>query len=128
MTFSSEVDEKCREKLKEHVIWAEVVKETKSRRNGTEATSKLEKLKLTKLQERLLGNAKNKEDVSIKEIIDTYEGEEKLGKKKLIDQLLEVKGIKIAFSYLEFLLDIIKNYYNFDLSGLSDYYFPAFGI
>jgi len=65
---------------------------------------------------------------TIKEIIDTYDGEEKLGKKKLIDQLLEVKGIKVPFSYLEFLLDIIKNYYNFDLSGLSDYYFPAFGI
>ena len=35
---------------------------------------------------------------------------------------------QIAFSYLEFLLDIIKNYFQHDLSKVSDYYFPAFGI
>ncbi len=64
----------------------------------------------------------------IMEQIKNYKGEEKLGKKKLIDQLAETKKIKISFSYLEFLLDIIKNYFSFDLSLLSDYYFPAFGI
>lgn len=61
-------------------------------------------------------------------LIENYKGQEKLGKKKLIDELSEKKGIKISFSYLEFLLDIIKNYFKFDLSTLSDYYFPAFGI
>lgn len=65
---------------------------------------------------------------NIIEIIDSYEGDEKLGKKKVIDLLMEKKNIKISFSYLEFLLDIIKNYFNHDLSMLSDYYFPAFGI
>lgn len=64
----------------------------------------------------------------IMNLIKNYSGDEKLGKKKLIDNLAEQKNIKITFSYLEFLLDIIKNYSNFDLSVLSDYYFPAFGI
>lgn len=64
----------------------------------------------------------------IMDIIKTYDGEEKLGKKKLIDKLVEIRDIKIDFAYLEFLLDIIKNYFQFDLSVLSDYYFPAFGI
>jgi hypothetical protein len=64
----------------------------------------------------------------IKNLIESYEGEEKLGKKKLIDQLSENRGIKITFSYLEFLLDVIKYYFDYDLSVLSDYYFPAFGI
>ena len=61
-------------------------------------------------------------------LIENYDEEEKLGKKKLIDQLSEQRKIKISFSYLEFLLDILKNYFEYDLSVLSDYYFPAFGI
>ncbi|MHA1146714.1 MAG: hypothetical protein ACTSR8_00545 [Promethearchaeota archaeon] len=65
---------------------------------------------------------------SIMEIIENHEGEEKLGKKKLIDKLNEKINIKIPFSYLEFLLNILKNYYQYNLSVLSDYYFPAFGI
>jgi len=64
----------------------------------------------------------------IMDIMKNYDGEEKLGKKKLIDQLAEIRDIKIDFAYLEFLLDIVKNYHEFDLSVLSDYYFPAFGI
>jgi len=64
----------------------------------------------------------------IMDIIKNYDGEEKLGKKKLIDKLVEIRDIKIDFGYLEFLLDIIKHYFEFDLSVLSDYYFPAFGI
>jgi len=64
----------------------------------------------------------------VMKIIETYEGDEKIGKKKLIDKLIEKNGIKTTFSSLEFLLDIIKNYFEFDLSVLSDYYFPAFGI
>lgn len=64
----------------------------------------------------------------IMDIIKTYDGEEKLGKKKLIDKLVEIRDIKIDFGYLEFLLEIIKRYFEFDLSVLSDYYFPAFGI
>ena len=61
-------------------------------------------------------------------LIESYGGKEKLGKKKLIDNLADNEGLKIPFSYLEFLLDISKNYFDFDLSVLSDYYFPAFGI
>jgi len=64
----------------------------------------------------------------IMHLMETHNGEEKIGKKKLIDNLREQKKIKISFSYLEFLLDILKNYFDYDLSVLSDYYFPAFGI
>ncbi len=64
----------------------------------------------------------------IKDLIESYDGEEKLGKKRLIDQLYQTRGLKIPFSYLEFLLDVIKYYFSYDLSVLSDYYFPAFGI
>ncbi|MBD3340128.1 MAG: hypothetical protein GF353_13525 [Candidatus Lokiarchaeota archaeon] len=62
------------------------------------------------------------------EIINNYNGTEKLGKKKLIDLVRKKREIKIPFAYLELLLDILKFYFKFDLSGLSDYYFPALGI
>ncbi|MGV9172022.1 MAG: hypothetical protein ACOC44_20280 [Promethearchaeia archaeon] len=66
----------------------------------------------------------------VREIMDTYRGKEKLGKKRVIDKLAEVEQSqeKISFSYLELLLDILKLNYDYDLSVLSDYYFPAFGI
>ena len=65
----------------------------------------------------------------VKELIETYKGKEKLGKKRLIDKLAEVENSsKVEFSYLELLLDILKFNYDYDLSVLSDYYFPAFGI
>ena len=62
------------------------------------------------------------------EIIDNFKGKENVGKKELIAELQKIRGIKITFAYLNFILEILKNYYNFDLSSISDYFFPAFGI
>ena len=62
------------------------------------------------------------------QIINNYKGIEKMGKRELIDKYKKINKIKLPFSYLEFILDILKNYFNFDISVLSDYYFPAFGI
>ncbi|MFO8018664.1 MAG: hypothetical protein R6U96_08520 [Promethearchaeia archaeon] len=66
----------------------------------------------------------------VKEIMDTHKGKEKLGKKHLIDKLAKGENSreKVEYSYLELLLDILKFNYDYDLSVLSDYYFPAFGI
>jgi hypothetical protein len=62
------------------------------------------------------------------EIITKFKGKENVGKKELIGELQKTKKIKITFAYLNFILEILKNYYNFDLSSISDYFFPAFGI
>lgn len=62
------------------------------------------------------------------QIINNYKEIEKMGKRELIDKYKMINKIKLPFSYLEFILDILKNYFNFDISVLSDYYFPAFGI
>jgi len=62
------------------------------------------------------------------EIITDFKGKENVGKKELIAELQKTKKIKITFAYLNFILEILKNYYNFDLSSISDYFFPAFGI
>ena len=62
------------------------------------------------------------------EIITNFKGKENVGKKELIAELQKTKGIKITFAYLNFILEVIKNYFNFDLSSISDYFFPAFGI
>lgn len=64
----------------------------------------------------------------IMELIKNYKNTEKIGKKELIDLLAKKYSIKISILYLEFLLDIVKNYFKFDLSLLSDYIFPALGI
>ncbi len=64
----------------------------------------------------------------IMELLSNYEGEEKLGKIKLIDMLGEKKEIRISSIYLDFLLEIIKNYFNFDLSMLSSFFVNALGI
>ena len=69
-----------------------------------------------------------------KEIIQTIEDyrvsgvKEKLGKKRLINILSEKTNIKLSIQYMEFLLEILKNYFEFDLSIISDYIFPALGI
>lgn len=62
------------------------------------------------------------------EIITNFKGKENVGKKELIAELQKTKGIKITFAYLNFILEIIKSYFDFDLSSISDYFFPAFGI
>ena len=55
-------------------------------------------------------------------------GKEKVGKKRLINLMEEKTSIKLSIPYMEFLLDIIKNYFEFDLSIISDFIFPALGI
>ena len=62
------------------------------------------------------------------EIITNFRGKDNVGKKELIAELQKTKGIKITFAYLNFILEILKSYFDFDLSSISDYFFPAFGI
>ena len=61
-------------------------------------------------------------------LIETYKGEKQLSRERLFEKFKETSAIKISYSYLEFILDIIKNYFNFDLSALSSYYIPGMGI
>ena len=69
-----------------------------------------------------------------KEIMDRIENyknsgeKEKLGKKRLINMMNDKSSIKLSIPYTEFLLEIINNYFEFDLSIISDYIFPALGI
>jgi hypothetical protein len=65
---------------------------------------------------------------TIIEILQNYPGDNKISKKKLVDLLIEKHETKIQFEYLEFLLNIVKNYFEFNLSRLSDYFFPSFGL
>ena len=65
---------------------------------------------------------------TIIEILQNYPNDGKISKKKLVDLLSEKHETKIQFEYLEFLLNIVKNYFGFNLSRLSDYYFPSFGL
>ena len=63
------------------------------------------------------------------EIIKNYTGKVKLGKKELINIIEKKEEFKISFIYLEFLLDIIKNYFKFNLtSNLSNYFIPTLGL
>ncbi len=61
-------------------------------------------------------------------LIEKYKGEKQLSREKLFEEFKETSAIKITYSYLEFILDIIRNYFKFDLSALSSYYLPAIGI
>jgi hypothetical protein len=61
-------------------------------------------------------------------LIDTYKGKKKLSRERLFEKFKETSAIKISYSYLEFILDIIRNYFKFDLSGVSSYYLPDIGI
>ncbi|TFG01090.1 MAG: hypothetical protein EU541_00430 [Promethearchaeota archaeon] len=61
-------------------------------------------------------------------ILQNNNGNQKLSKKKLVDILSEKFEINIQSEYLEFLLEIVKNYHGYNLSGLSDYYFPNLGL
>jgi hypothetical protein len=62
------------------------------------------------------------------EIVQNHSGDVKLGKKELIEAIEKKEGFKISFVYLEFLLDIIKNYFEFNLSSVSDYFIPGLGL
>jgi hypothetical protein len=69
-----------------------------------------------------------------KEVMDLIEDfkkagtKEKVGKKRLINMMTERTNIKLSIPYMEFMLDIIKNYFKYDLSVISDFIFPALGI
>jgi hypothetical protein len=65
---------------------------------------------------------------SITEILQNYSGKHKISKKKLFDLLGDKYGIEIQSEYLEFLLEVTKNYHEHNLSGLSDYFFPGLGL
>lgn len=45
---------------------------------------------------------------------------EKLSSKKIINKINEVHGIKIQIPYFNFLIDIVKNYFEIDVPKLSD--------
>jgi hypothetical protein len=77
---------------------------------------KNEILKSFKISEEIMG------------LIESYDGEDKLGKKKLMDMLMKKTNIKITFDYLNFILDILDTHFNFDLSIISDYFFPDLGL
>ncbi|MFX0071527.1 MAG: hypothetical protein ACFFAO_10600 [Candidatus Hermodarchaeota archaeon] len=62
------------------------------------------------------------------ELIKNYKKTEKMGRKELIDLINKSYRTKISFQYLELLLDIIKNYFKFDISSISDFIFPALGM
>ena len=61
-------------------------------------------------------------------LIEEYDDEEKLGKKKLMDMLMKRTNIKITFDYLNFILDIIEGHFNIDVAVISDYFFPDLGL
>ncbi|MFX1276586.1 MAG: hypothetical protein ACFFBP_03390 [Promethearchaeota archaeon] len=65
---------------------------------------------------------------SIIEILQNYPDDNKISKKNLVDFLSKEYDTKIQFEYLEFLLNIVKYYFGFNLSRLSDYFFPSFGL
>lgn len=61
-------------------------------------------------------------------ILSNYESKNKMSKKALLSKLREKFSVKITFLYLEFILDILKNYEKFDLNALSEHYIPGLGV
>ena len=67
----------------------------------------------------------------IMKLLEDYknsEGKREIGKKELSDMLAEKIEIKLSIYYIEFLLEILENYFKYDLSIVSELAFPAFGI
>jgi len=54
------------------------------------------------------------------ELFDNYKGPKKLGKKELTKQFNKRWNINLTGNYLELLLNILTNYFNRDLSAISD--------
>ena len=84
------------------------------------------KLSLIFLKNEIRKSSKISEEII--KLIEDYGDEEKLGKKKLMDKLMKKTNIKITFDYLNFILDILENHFQFDLSKISDYFFPNLGL
>lgn len=55
------------------------------------------------------------------DLLDNYKGSKKLGRKELIKRLNTRLNIKLTSNYLELLLNILTNYFDHDLSAISDY-------
>jgi len=55
------------------------------------------------------------------DLLDNYKGFKKLGKKELIKRLNKRWNIDLTGKYLELLLNILTNYFDHDLSAISDY-------
>ena len=55
------------------------------------------------------------------DLVNSYRGSKKLGKKELIKRLNTRLNIKLTGNYLELVLDILTNYFDHDLSTISDY-------
>jgi len=61
-------------------------------------------------------------------ILSNYMSKNKMSKKELLTKLREKFSVKITFLYLEFILEILKNYEKFDLTALSGHYMPSLGV
>ncbi|MBD3351827.1 MAG: hypothetical protein GF364_10110 [Candidatus Lokiarchaeota archaeon] len=61
-------------------------------------------------------------------IVEQHNKKNQIGKKALIDKIKKEFDFKISYDYLEFLLEIMKNYFQFDTSGISSYFIPNLGI
>ncbi|MHA1489958.1 MAG: hypothetical protein ACTSRI_09905 [Promethearchaeota archaeon] len=57
---------------------------------------------------------------TVVDYINNIREKEKLSSKKIIDKINEVHGIKIQIPYFNFLIDIVKNYFEVDVPKLSD--------
>ena len=58
--------------------------------------------------------------IDLIDLLDNYNGSKKLGKKDLIKQLNIRLNINLTGNYLELLLNILTNYFDHDLSVISD--------
>ncbi|MFX1274909.1 MAG: hypothetical protein ACFFBP_13330 [Promethearchaeota archaeon] len=69
-------------------------------------------------------------EISLKMIewLKSFKDPEKIGKKALISKLEEFYKKKFSFSYLDFILNILDKYFKEDLTKISDYYYPGFGV
>jgi hypothetical protein len=64
----------------------------------------------------------------VMKLVDNVNKKNEIGKKELIDLIKKKLDIKVSFDYLEFLLKIIKNYFEFDTSSISEYFIPNLGL
>ncbi|TXT61942.1 MAG: hypothetical protein BAJALOKI1v1_1070007 [Promethearchaeota archaeon] len=70
-------------------------------------------------------------DVSqkIMSILENLNRKEQIGKKELIDLLKKQFDLKISFDYLEFVLEILEKYFEYNISSkVSTYFIPNLGI
>ncbi len=61
-------------------------------------------------------------------LLDSCQNNEKIGKKILFEKLVDFYKINFSFSYLDFILYILDKYFKVDLSKISNFYYPSFGV